>query len=94
MSLSTPFIHRPIATMLLTLGLALVGAVSYFLLPVAPLPQVDYPTISVTASLPGAARCACRPTSWLALSTCAASRRPTWPQTSSQRSKIAGSAMR
>mgnify|MGYP003418413706 CR=1 FL=1 len=54
MSLSTPFIHRPIATMLLTLGLALVGAVSYFLLPVAPLPQVDYPTISVSASLPGA----------------------------------------
>ncbi|HRM95024.1 MAG TPA: efflux RND transporter permease subunit, partial [Alicycliphilus sp.] len=54
MSLSTPFIHRPIATMLLTLGLALAGAVSYFLLPVAPLPQVDYPTISVSASLPGA----------------------------------------
>jgi multidrug efflux pump len=54
MSLSTPFIHRPIGTMLLTLGLALAGAVSYFLLPVAPLPQVDYPTISVSASLPGA----------------------------------------
>ena len=54
MSLSTPFIHRPIATTLLTLGLALVGAVSYFLLPVAPLPQVDYPTLSVSASLPGA----------------------------------------
>ncbi|HQQ71976.1 MAG TPA: efflux RND transporter permease subunit, partial [Alicycliphilus sp.] len=54
MSLSTPFIHRPIGTMLLTLGLALAGAVSFFLLPVAPLPQVDYPTISVTASLPGA----------------------------------------
>ncbi|MDZ7865452.1 efflux RND transporter permease subunit [Acidovorax sp.] len=54
MSLSTPFIHRPIATMLLTIGLALAGAVSYFLLPVAPLPQVDYPTISVSASLPGA----------------------------------------
>ena len=54
MSLSTPFIHRPIATTLLTLGLALVGAVSYFLLSVAPLPQVDYPTISVSASLPGA----------------------------------------
>jgi multidrug efflux pump len=53
-SLSTPFIHRPIATMLLTIGLALAGAVSYFLLPVAPLPQVDYPTISVSASLPGA----------------------------------------
>jgi multidrug efflux pump len=53
-SLSTPFIHRPIATMLLTIGLALAGAVSYFLLPVAPLPQVDIPTISVSASLPGA----------------------------------------
>src|SRR6218665_45311 len=55
MSLSTPFIFRPIATMLLTIGMALVGGVAYFLLPVAPLPQVDYPTISVTASLPGAA---------------------------------------
>ncbi len=54
MSISTPFIHRPVATMLLTIGLALAGAVSFFLLPVAPLPQVDYPTISVTASLPGA----------------------------------------
>ncbi|MFN3733936.1 efflux RND transporter permease subunit [Comamonas testosteroni] len=55
MSISTPFIFRPIATMLLTIGMALVGAVAYFQLPVAPLPQVDYPTISVTASLPGAA---------------------------------------
>ena len=55
MSISTPFIFRPIATMLLTIGMALVGGVAYFLLPVAPLPQVDYPTISITASLPGAA---------------------------------------
>ncbi|MDN5537088.1 efflux RND transporter permease subunit, partial [Comamonas sp.] len=55
MSISTPFIFRPIATMLLTVGMALVGGVAYFQLPVAPLPQVDYPTISVTASLPGAA---------------------------------------
>ncbi|MGE8441889.1 MAG: efflux RND transporter permease subunit [Comamonas testosteroni] len=55
MSISTPFIFRPIATMLLTIGMALVGGVAYFQLPVAPLPQVDYPTISVTASLPGAA---------------------------------------
>ena len=55
MSISTPFIFRPIATILLTIGLSLVGGVAYFLLPVAPLPQVDYPTISVTASLPGAA---------------------------------------
>ena len=54
MSLSTPFIYRPIGTMLLTIGLALAGAVAYFLLPVAPLPQVDFPVISVTASLPGA----------------------------------------
>ena len=62
MSLSTPLIHRPIGTMLLTLGLALAGAVSFFLLPVAPLPQVDYPTISVSASLPGAkiGRASCR----------------------------------
>ena len=55
MSISTPFIFRPIATILLTIGMALMGGVAYFLLPVAPLPQVDYPTISVTASLPGAA---------------------------------------
>ncbi|MBV8247781.1 MAG: efflux RND transporter permease subunit, partial [Comamonas sp.] len=54
MSISTPFIFRPIATMLLTIGMALAGGVAYFLLPVAPLPQVDYPTISVSASLPGA----------------------------------------
>jgi len=54
MSLSTPFIHRPVATLLLTLALFLAGGVAYFLLPVAPLPQVDYPTISVSASLPGA----------------------------------------
>ncbi|OJX28227.1 MAG: multidrug transporter subunit MdtC [Burkholderiales bacterium 68-12] len=54
MSLSTPFIHRPVATLLLTLGLVLSGVVAFFLLPVAPLPQVDYPTISVSASLPGA----------------------------------------
>ncbi|WP_295857644.1 multidrug efflux RND transporter permease subunit [uncultured Xylophilus sp.] len=54
MSLSTPFIHRPIATTLITLGIALAGILAFLLLPVAPLPQVDYPTISVTASLPGA----------------------------------------
>ncbi|KAF1021938.1 MAG: Multidrug resistance protein MdtC [Paracidovorax wautersii] len=54
MSLSAPFIARPIATSLLTLAVALVGVVSFFLLPVAPLPQVDYPTISVNAGLPGA----------------------------------------
>ncbi|MES2184530.1 MAG: multidrug efflux RND transporter permease subunit [Pseudomonadota bacterium] len=53
-SISTPFIHRPIATTLITLGVALAGILSFFLLPVAPLPQVDYPTISVSASLPGA----------------------------------------
>jgi multidrug efflux pump len=53
-SFSTVFIHRPVATMLLTLGVALAGALSFTQLPVAPLPQVDFPTISVTASLPGA----------------------------------------
>jgi len=51
---SAPFIHRPIATTLVTLGVALAGVISFFLLPVAPLPQVDFPTISVSASLPGA----------------------------------------
>src|SRR5579872_6156757 len=53
MSLSSPFIRRPIATTLLALGLALAGITAFNLLPVAPLPQIDFPTISVTASLPG-----------------------------------------
>jgi multidrug efflux pump len=48
------FINRPVATVLLTLGVALAGGVAYFLLPVAPLPQVDFPTISVQANMPGA----------------------------------------
>jgi multidrug efflux pump len=50
---STPFIRRPIGTTLLTLGLAAAGAVAFFKLPVSPLPQVDFPTISVRATLPG-----------------------------------------
>jgi multidrug efflux pump len=54
MNLSAPFIRRPIATTLLTAGLALAGIAAFFVLPVAPLPQVDYPVISVSASLPGA----------------------------------------
>jgi multidrug efflux pump len=54
MSLSSPFIHRPVATTLLTAAVALAGAVAFRLLPVSPLPQVDFPTISVQASLPGA----------------------------------------
>jgi multidrug efflux pump len=54
MNLSHPFIERPVATTLLTLGVALAGALAYCYLPVSPLPQVDYPTISVSASLPGA----------------------------------------
>src|ERR1700704_2742043 len=53
-NLSAPFIDRPVATTLLTIGLALAGAAAFRLLPVSPLPQVDYPTISVQASLPGA----------------------------------------
>src|SRR5499433_61375 len=51
---STLFIRRPVATTLLTFGLAAAGAVSFFQLPVSPLPQVDFPTISVRAQLPGA----------------------------------------
>src|SRR6202140_227232 len=51
---STPFIRRPVATTLLTFGLAAAGAIAFFKLPVSPLPQVDFPTISVTASMPGA----------------------------------------
>ncbi|MDB5920765.1 MAG: nodulation protein, partial [Massilia sp.] len=54
MNLSQPFVRRPIATVLLTLGIALAGIGAFFVLPVSPLPQVDYPTISVSASLPGA----------------------------------------
>jgi multidrug efflux pump len=54
MSLSTPFINRPVATTLLTAAIALAGAVAFIELPVSPLPQVDFPTISVGAGLPGA----------------------------------------
>src|SRR6201988_3756019 len=53
-ALSDPFTRRPVATTLLTAGVALAGAVAFLLLPVSPLPQVDFPTISVSASLPGA----------------------------------------
>ncbi len=54
MNLSGPFVRRPVGTVLLTMGLALAGLAAYGLLPVSPLPQVDYPTISVSARLPGA----------------------------------------
>ncbi|MDO9116155.1 MAG: efflux RND transporter permease subunit [Polaromonas sp.] len=54
MNLSEPFVRRPVATVLLTIGLALGGIGAFFVLPVSPLPQVDFPTISVSASLPGA----------------------------------------
>ncbi|MBV9084058.1 MAG: multidrug efflux RND transporter permease subunit [Acidobacteriaceae bacterium] len=54
MSLSSPFIKRPVATTLLTAAVGLAGAVAFRLLPVSPLPQVDFPTLSVSASLPGA----------------------------------------
>src|ERR1700723_687234 len=54
MSLSTPFIRRPVATALLTVAMALAGAVAFKELPVSALPQVDFPTISVQANLPGA----------------------------------------
>ena len=50
MNLSHWFVRRPIGTVLLTLGLALAGVAAFFVLPVAPLPQVDYPVISVRAS--------------------------------------------
>src|SRR5438270_12457300 len=54
MSISSPFIHRPVATTLLTIAIGLAGALAYGFLPVSPLPQVDYPSISVQAGLPGA----------------------------------------
>ena len=54
MNLSAPFVRRPVATILLTIGLALAGIAAFFMLAVAPLPQVDFPVISVSANLPGA----------------------------------------
>src|SRR5438552_3964581 len=54
MNISAPFIRRPVGTALLTVAVALAGMVAYLQLPVAPLPQVDFPTISVQAALPGA----------------------------------------
>jgi len=54
MNISAPFIRRPVGTSLLMLAIALAGYVAFRLLPVAPLPQVDFPTISISASLPGA----------------------------------------
>jgi multidrug efflux pump len=53
MNISAPFIYRPVATTLLTVAIALAGAIAFQVLPVAPLPEVDFPTISVGASLPG-----------------------------------------
>ncbi|MGN6110612.1 MAG: efflux RND transporter permease subunit [Kofleriaceae bacterium] len=53
-NISAPFIHRPVATTLLTAALIIVGLVAFTVLPVSPLPQVDFPTISVAAALPGA----------------------------------------
>src|SRR5580700_6057835 len=54
MSISTPFIQRPVATTLLLIALTLAGAIAYTLLPVSALPEVDFPTITVSAGLPGA----------------------------------------
>src|SRR6266699_2827117 len=54
MSFSDPFIRRPVGTSLLGVAILMAGALAYTLLPVAPLPQVEFPTISVSASLPGA----------------------------------------
>lgn len=54
MNLSAPFIRRPVGTVLLTVWIALAGIAAFFVLPVAPLPQVDFPVISVSASIPGA----------------------------------------
>jgi len=60
MNISGIFIRRPVATTLLTIGLALSGIVAFRTLPVAALPQVEFPTISVSANLPGAS-----PETWL-----------------------------
>ena len=54
MNVSAPFVHRPVATTLLTVAVAIAGAIAFTVLPVSPLPQVDFPTINVGAGLPGA----------------------------------------
>ena len=54
MNISEPFVRRPVATTLLTIAIAIAGAIAFNVLPVSPLPQVDFPTISVNSSLPGA----------------------------------------
>ena len=54
MNLAAPFIRRPVGTMLLTIGLALAGIAAFFVIPVSPLPEVDLPTVNVTATLSGA----------------------------------------
>jgi multidrug efflux pump len=54
MNLSAPFIHRPVATTLITVAIALIGVLAFAVLPVSPLPEIDFPTISVSAALPGA----------------------------------------
>src|SRR5204863_1829649 len=55
MSITTPYIKRPVATSLLTFALGLTGGIAFIFLPVAPVPQVEFPTINVNANLPGAA---------------------------------------
>src|SRR5215475_8326514 len=54
MNISKPYIHRPVATALLTVAVAMAGVIAFNVLPISPLPQVDFPTISVYAMLPGA----------------------------------------
>ena len=54
MNVSAPFVHRPVATTLLTVAVAIAGAIAFTVLPVSPLPQVDFPTINVGSGLPGA----------------------------------------
>ena len=54
MNLSEPFVRRPVATILIAIAIALAGMLAFKLLPVAPLPEVDFPSINVTAQLPGA----------------------------------------
>ena len=79
MSLSAPFIARPVATTLLTIGVPLAGIMAFILLPVSPLPQVDFPTISVPASLPGASPRPWRP-AWRRRSSAVWAPSPTSPR--------------
>ena len=80
MNLSAPFVRRPVATTLLTIGVALAGVVAFFQLPVSPLPQVDFPTISVRAQHAGREPARRWRPAWRRRSSAISARSPTSPR--------------